>query len=112
MKTVSSQFISQKIYFIRGHRVMLDNDLAELYEVPAKRLNEQVKRNRTRFPEDFMFQLNTKESDSPRVGGAPPGGRRPPTDPCVRVSYTALHVNCTRVSELNQCGSFLSDTTF
>jgi hypothetical protein len=49
--------ISQRIHIIRGHRVMLDADLAELYGVPTKRLNEAVRRNATRFPEDFMFRL-------------------------------------------------------
>lgn len=44
--------IQTKIHFIRGHRVMLDSDLAELYQVPVKRLNEQVRRNLKRFPED------------------------------------------------------------
>ncbi|MGK5089789.1 ORF6N domain-containing protein [Bdellovibrionota bacterium FG-2] len=53
--------IGQRIYFIRGHRVMLDSDLAELYEVPTKRLNEQVRRNPGRFPEDFMFRLTQEE---------------------------------------------------
>jgi phage regulator Rha-like protein len=53
--------IGRRIYFIRGHRIMLDNDLAELYEVPAKRLNEQVRRNLSRFPGDFMFQLSREE---------------------------------------------------
>jgi hypothetical protein len=50
-----------KIYFIRGHRVMLDQDLAVLYEVPTKRLNEQVHRNASRFPLDFAFQLTNQE---------------------------------------------------
>jgi hypothetical protein len=49
--------IERSILFYRGHRVMLDADLAALYGVPTKRLNEQVRRNRDRFPEDFMFQL-------------------------------------------------------
>jgi len=49
--------ISQRIYFVRGQKVMLDSDLAELYQVPVKRLNEQVRRNIERFPSDFMFQL-------------------------------------------------------
>lgn len=53
--------IQQKIFEIRGEKVMLDFDLAILYSVATKRLNEQVKRNLTRFPEDFMFQLNVKE---------------------------------------------------
>jgi len=49
------------ILTLRGRKVMLDADLAELYGVPAKRLNEQVKRNADRFPEDFMFQLTFQE---------------------------------------------------
>jgi hypothetical protein len=56
------EIIERKIYLIRGVKVMLDNDLALLYEVPSKRLNEQVKRNIKRFPSDFMFQLTTKEA--------------------------------------------------
>jgi ABC-type transporter Mla maintaining outer membrane lipid asymmetry ATPase subunit MlaF len=48
--------IKDKIYIIRGIQVMLDSDLAELYEVDTKVLNQAVKRNITRFPEDFMFQ--------------------------------------------------------
>ncbi len=53
--------IKNKIHTIRGFQVMLDRDLAELYEVKTKRLNEQVKRNIDRFPEDFMFQLTNSE---------------------------------------------------
>jgi hypothetical protein len=56
--------ISQRIHIIRGHRVMLDADLAELYGVPTYRLNEAVKRNYTRFPEDFMFRLTAAEYTS------------------------------------------------
>ena len=56
--------ISSKIYTIRGVQVMLDKDLAVLYEVETKRLNEQVKRNPARFPSDFMFQLNATEWES------------------------------------------------
>ncbi|MBM4331337.1 MAG: ORF6N domain-containing protein [Deltaproteobacteria bacterium] len=52
--------IEQKIYLIRGQRVMLDVDLAELYGVKTKILNKAVKRNLDRFPEDFMFQLNNQ----------------------------------------------------
>ncbi len=59
---VQQEVIERKIYLIRGHKVMLDNDLAELYGVPTKRLNEQVKRNITRFPSDFMFQLSDEEA--------------------------------------------------
>jgi len=53
--------IEKSILLIRGQKVMLDADLAELYGVTTKRLNEQVKRNIDRFPKDFMFQLNDKE---------------------------------------------------
>jgi hypothetical protein len=53
--------IDNKIFIIRGLQVMMDRDLAELYKVETKRLNEQVKRNIERFPDDFMFQLNDKE---------------------------------------------------
>jgi ORF6N domain len=53
--------IYRKIYVIRDQKVMLDSDLAELYQVDTKRLNEQVKRNSERFPEDFMFQLTHYE---------------------------------------------------
>jgi hypothetical protein len=55
------QVVVSKIFLLRGQRVMLDADLAELYGVTTKRLNEQVKRNVDRFPEDFMFQLNAEE---------------------------------------------------
>jgi hypothetical protein len=58
---VPRQRIEQTILIIRGHRVMLDADLADLYGVTTKRLNEQVKRNRKRFPADFMFQLTSQE---------------------------------------------------
>ena len=54
--------IKSRIHTIRGVQVMLDRDLAELYEVPTKRLNEQARRNIERFPKDFMFQLTEKES--------------------------------------------------
>ena len=60
--SVSSEIIENKIYFIRGHRVMLDTDLAALYRVATKRFNEQVRRNIKRFPEDFMFQLTKVEA--------------------------------------------------
>lgn len=53
--------VADRILFVRGNRVILDRDLAELYDVPTKRLNEQVKRNRKRFPPDFGFRLTTAE---------------------------------------------------
>lgn len=68
------------ILTIRGQRVILDHDLARLYGVSTKRLNEQVKRNRDRFPEDFMFQLEVHEVASLRsqiaTSNGPRGGRR------------------------------------
>lgn len=58
------QIIQHKIYEIRGQRVMLDFDLAELYDVETRALNQAVKRNIKRFPSDFMFQLTNKEFDN------------------------------------------------
>ena len=52
-----------RIITVRGVKVILDSELAKIYDVPTKRLNEQVKRNRDRFPEDFMFQLTKEESE-------------------------------------------------
>ena len=60
-KTVTDEAIVSRIYTLRGQKVMLDKDLAELYQVSTGRLNEQVKRNIDRFPVDFMFQLNEDE---------------------------------------------------
>jgi hypothetical protein len=57
------EVIISKIYLVRGKKVMLDKDLADLYEVKALRLREQVKRNRERFPENFMFRLTQEETD-------------------------------------------------
>lgn len=58
---LSEETISNKIYFIRNQKVMLDRDLALLYGIETKRLKEQVKRNISRFPIDFMFELNKEE---------------------------------------------------
>jgi hypothetical protein len=58
---VPAERIERRIYLIRGQKVMLDRDLAALYGVSTSRLNEQVKRNRKRFPDDFMFQLTLQE---------------------------------------------------
>src|SRR3569833_683691 len=55
--------IESRIFLIRGQKVLLDSDLAELYEVSTGALNQAVKRNRERFPEDFMFQLSRQESE-------------------------------------------------
>jgi hypothetical protein len=64
------------IHIMRGHKVMLDADLAALYGVPTKRLNEAVKRNVSRFPEEFMFQLSRAEVDSLRSQFATSNERR------------------------------------
>lgn len=61
---IADEKIINKIYFIRGHKVMLDRDLAEMYGVETRRLNEQVNRNIERFPQHFMFQLNEQEHDN------------------------------------------------
>lgn len=58
---ILEETVLSKIYLIRGEKVMTDSDLAELYGIPTGRLNEQVKRNIERFPEDFMFQLTKSE---------------------------------------------------
>lgn len=58
---IPNEVISDKIYFIRNQKVMLDKDLAGLFDVETKRINEQVRRNSLKFPEHFMFQLNENE---------------------------------------------------
>jgi hypothetical protein len=72
--------IAQKIYLVRGQKVMLDSDLAELYEVETKVLNQAVRRNIERFPEDFMFQLVPEELENLRsqfvTSSSGYGGRR------------------------------------
>jgi hypothetical protein len=59
---IGIEIIKELIYIIRGRKVMMDEDLARLYEVPTKVLNQAVKRNIERFPEDFMFQLTKEEA--------------------------------------------------
>lgn len=77
---LSPGFIERRIYLIRKQKVMLDSDLAELYGVTTKRLNEQVRRNLKRFPEDFMLQLNADEASLLRsqfaTSNVGRGGRR------------------------------------
>lgn len=72
--------VSTKILVLRNQKVILDTDLAELYGVPVKRLNEQIKRNKQRFPKDFMFTLTTAEHRSLRsqiaTSNVGRGGRR------------------------------------
>ncbi len=75
-----TEIIEKKILLVRGQKVMLDSDLADLYGVTTKRFNEQVKRNLKRFPIDFMFQLNEEETEVLRsqfaTSKAGRGGRR------------------------------------
>ncbi len=78
----AAEHIAHSILALRGHKILLDTELARLYGVPTKRLNEQVRRNRERFPEDFMFQVNAEEFEALRsqfaTSNAAPGrgGRR------------------------------------
>lgn len=66
LTTLPDEVLVNKIYMIRGQKVMLDRDLAELYGVETKQLKRQVKRNLERFPEDFMFELTREEYNSLR----------------------------------------------
>ena len=77
---IPDEVILSKIYFIRELKVMLDSDLAALYGVETRRLNEQVKRNLSRFPEDFMFQLSDAEFNNlkSQIATSSWGGRRKP----------------------------------
>ena len=78
--TLSVQLIERRIYLIRGQKVMVDFDLAELYGVSTRQLNQQVSRNKKRFPADFMFQLSAEESQALRsqivISNVGRGGRR------------------------------------
>ena len=80
LELIAAPAIETRIFVIRERQVMLDEDLADLYGVETKRLIEQVKRNRDRFPEDFMFQLDKEEAAALRsqiaTSNAGKGGRR------------------------------------
>ena len=62
-ETMPAPLIESRIWLIRGHKVLLDSDLAVLYELETKRINEALRRNRERFPEDFVFQLTPEEHE-------------------------------------------------
>jgi hypothetical protein len=64
--TIPDEIVVSKIFLIRGHKVMVDRDLAELYKVETKQLKRAVRRNIERFPKDFMFEITNKESESLR----------------------------------------------
>src|ERR1039458_3546831 len=78
--SVPVEIIERRIYLIRGQKVMLDSDLAEIYQVPTKSLNLAVRRNTERFPGDFMFQLSKEEFENLRfkiaTSSSGYGGRR------------------------------------
>ena len=77
-RVMVQEAIEQKIFLIRGKKVMLDSNLARLYGVSTKRLNEQIKRNLKRFPADFMFLLTAQEVANLRsqIATSRWGGRR------------------------------------
>jgi ORF6N domain len=104
--SVPSELIEQKIYQIRGHKVMLDADLAELYGVTTGNLNLAVRRNQKRFPEDFMFQLSREETQSLLLQNARAkgrGGRRTPPFAFTEqgVSMLSSVLNSERAIEVN-----------
>jgi hypothetical protein len=82
--------IAQRVFSVRGQRVLLDSDLATLYGVELRRLNEQVRRNRARFPEDFAFQIAIKELRNlkSQIATSSWGGRRKP--PIVFTEHGAI----------------------
>lgn len=104
---ISVEVIERRIYLIRGHKVMLDSDLAELYQVTTGNLNLAVRRNIERFPEDFMFQLTKEETTSLLLQFARaktgPGGRQTPpyafTEQGVAMLSSVL--NSTRAVQVN-----------
>src|SRR5262245_57312591 len=77
-QVASAEHIERRLLLVRGQRVMLDEDLARLYGVSTKRLNEQVRRNRQRFPDDFAFRLARQEANNLRsqIATSSHGGRR------------------------------------
>jgi predicted XRE-type DNA-binding protein len=77
---IPDELVMNQIYHIRGQKVMLDSDLAKLYGVETRRLNEQVRRNIDRFPEDFMFTLTTEEFNNlmSQIATSSWGGSRKP----------------------------------
>jgi hypothetical protein len=90
--------IAGKIFLIRGERVMLDNDIAQIYEVTTSRLNEQVKRNIQRFPSDFMFEFTQEEFDNLKSQFATSswGGRR--RVPFLPISQLVSYLKALRIA--------------
>ena len=118
VRLVEEEKIMNKIHVIRNHKVMLDFDLAEMYGVETKRLNEQLKRNLKRFPKDFMFTLSEKETQHLRSQNATSswgGNRRQPnafTEQGVAMlssilnSETAIEVNISIIRVFTKLRSF------
>lgn len=113
--------IENMIYIIRGQRVMLDSDLANLYGVETKVLNQAVKRNLDRFPEDFMFSLNQEEINFLRSANSKYGGARYSPNvftengvamlSSVLNSKSAIHVNIAIMRTFTKLRSFLAMET-
>ncbi len=105
----TTSFVERRIYVIRGQKVMLDTDLAELYQVLTKNLNLSVKRNIQRFPSDFMFQLNSDEYESLRLqietSNVRRGGRRyfPYVFTELGVAMLSSVLNSDRAVQMNIC---------
>jgi hypothetical protein len=118
IKLVEEEKIMNRIHVIRNYKVMLDFDLAEMYGVETKRLNEQLKRNIKRFPKDFMFSLTEKETQNLRSQNATSswgGNRRTPnafTEQGVAMlssilnSDTAIEVNISIIRVFTKLRSF------
>ena len=118
VRLVEEEKIMNKIHVIRNHKVMLDFNLAEMYGVETKRLNEQLKRNLKRFPKDFMFTLSEKETQHLRSQNATSswgGNRRKPnafTEQGVAMlssilnSETAIEVNISIIRVFTKLRSF------
>ncbi|MBM4298855.1 MAG: ORF6N domain-containing protein [Deltaproteobacteria bacterium] len=105
--TYSDERIERSILILRGHKVLLDADLAAIYGVTTKRLNEQVRRNLSRFPADFMFQLTSQEAESLRSQFATSnrgrGGRRYAPYVCTEqgVAMLSTVLNSERAIQVN-----------
>ncbi len=110
---IAEKRILKTIMIIHGEKVIIDSDLADLYGVETRRLNEQVRRNIDKFPEDFMFQLTKEEFDNLKsqiaTSSAGWGGRRKP--PLVFTEYGALQVaNVLKSEQANKMSIFIVRT--
>ncbi len=99
LPVITDELVMEKVYLIRGQKVMIDSDLSRLYQVETKRLNEQVGRNPERFPEDFMFQLSREEFENlkSQIATSSWGGRR-------KLPYAFTEQGVAKLSSL--CQSF------